>query len=126
MPKKRCCCRPIKLKKPKVTLNIAPVVPKKPKVSPTTTLVAQAILKKPDQVEEDAMIGVEPSIFADPLSIPRWPSLSPFHRPMSETIFYFNCPFPREFDHVKIKEWINKAKERVIVICGCWAEALEL
>jgi hypothetical protein len=50
--KKRHCRRPIK--------------PKKPEVSPTAALVAQAILKKPDRVEEDTMTGVEPSVPADP------------------------------------------------------------
>jgi hypothetical protein len=46
---KKCCCRHhIKPKKPKVTLGIAPVVSKKPEVSLTAALMAQAILKMPD------------------------------------------------------------------------------
>ena len=60
--KKHRCCHPIKLKKPEVTLGVAPVAPKKPEVSPTAACVAKAILKKPDRVAEDAMTGVEPSV----------------------------------------------------------------
>ena len=32
--------------------------------------VAEAILKKPDRVEEDTMTGVEPSVSTDPLTLP--------------------------------------------------------
>ena len=57
--KKHHCCHPIKLKKPEVSL--------------TATWVTQAILKKLELVEEEAMTGVEPSAPADPSS----PSLLP-------------------------------------------------
>ena len=59
--KKRCHHCPIKLKKPKVTPGTTPMVPKKPEVSLTAAHVAEAILKNPDHMEEDAMTGVEPS-----------------------------------------------------------------
>ena len=49
VPKKCRCCCPIKPKKPEATLGIAPVASKKPEVSLTAAMVAQAILKKPDE-----------------------------------------------------------------------------
>ena len=79
VPKKCRGCRPIKPKKPKVTLGIAPVAPKKPKVSPTAAMVAQAILKKPDRVEEDIMTGVEPSVSANPPPSHFFSPLPPVH-----------------------------------------------
>ena len=91
MPKKRHRRRPIKPKKPEVTPGVAPVAPKKPEVSPTAALVAQAILKKPDRVEEDAMTGVEPSVSADPpLSRPFSPPSCP--RYLSEAHFLARNP----------------------------------
>ena len=107
--KKHCHRRPIKPKKPEVTLGVAPVAPKKPEVSPTAALVAQAILKKPDRVQEDAMTGVEPSVSADP---PPSRPFSPPSRPRYHTEGYFlSCnPFPREFDRVKIEHWFRYAK----------------
>ena len=77
MPKKCCHHHPIKLNKPKVTLGVAPVAPKKPEVSPTAALVAEAIPKKLEPVEEEAMTGVEPSVSANPPPLlPPFPSLS--------------------------------------------------
>ena len=114
VPKKHCRCCLIKLKKPKVTPGIAHVAPKKPEVSPTTTMVAQAILKKPDQVEEDAMTGVEPSVPADPpCSRPFSPSPRIF-LPFTEEEFTFGYSFPCEFDHVKIEKWLREAKSCAI------------
>ena len=104
MLKKHHCCYPIKPKKPKVTLGIAPVAPKKPEVSPVATCVAEAILKKPVPVEEDTMIGVEPSISADPPN-----SCSQLSHPLEFVLmrtFLYSSPFPREFDCVKIKAWL--------------------
>ena len=111
VPKKRRCRRPIKPKKPKVTLGVAPVASEKPEVSPTATMVAQAILKKPDRVEEDAMTGVEPSVSADP---PPSRSSSPLPPSVKETRFLDQFPFPCEFDHARIAGWLNKAKKRTI------------
>jgi hypothetical protein len=102
--------RPIKLKKPKVTPGIASVAPKKPEVSPIATCVAKAILKKLDQVEEDAMTEVEPSISADPLIIPYFTSPSPLHKSSSAKASLIGCPFPHEFDHMKIEKWLSAAK----------------
>ena len=113
VPKKRRRRRPIKPKKPEVTLGAAPVAPEKPEVSPTATMVAQAILKKPDRVEEDVMTGVEPSVSTDPLPS-RTFSPSPLSlsskefSPSREASFLFCNPFPREFDHAKIEEWLSK------------------
>ena len=98
VPKKCRCRRPIK--------------PKKPEVSPTTAMVAQAILKKPDQVEEDIMTGVEPSVSTDPLPFRIFsPSQSPSFQ---ENAFLFNNPFPCEFDRTRIEAWLSKAKTRAI------------
>ena len=107
---KKCHRRhPIKPKKPEVTPGIAPVAPKKPEVSPTVTMVAQAILKKPDRVEEDAMIGVEPSVPADPPPSRTFtPAESAF---LVEEIFLLTNPFPHEFDRTRIMEWLQKAKD---------------
>jgi hypothetical protein len=112
VPKKCHCHCPIKLKKPKVTSGVAPMAWEKPEVSPTTAHVAEAILKKPDPVVKDTMTGVKPPVSANPLALPRFTSPSPFCRqPMSENIFLFNYPFPYEFDHMKIEEWLSKVKE---------------
>jgi hypothetical protein len=97
---------PIKLKKPEVTPGVAPVALKKPEVSPTTTLVAQAILKKPDQVGEDAMTGVEPSVSANPYhSCTFLSSLS-----VGESFFLTHCPFHHKFDCARIKKWLSQVK----------------
>ena len=110
VPKKCCCCCPIKPKKPKVAPGVAPVAPKKPEVSPTATLVAQAILKKPDRVEEDAMTGVKPSVPADqPHSRHFSPSPHPF-LPFTKEEFTYGNPFPRKFDRTKIEKWLRAAK----------------
>ena len=112
---KKCCCHhPIKPKKPKVTPGIAPVALKKPEVSPTAALVAQAILKKPDRVEKDAMIGVEPSVPTDPPPPPSLfsPPCCPW-TPTEDTFLVLN-PFPHEFDCAKIEEWLRKAKTHTI------------
>ena len=85
VPKKRRHHRPIKPKKPKVTPGVAPVASKKPEVSLTAATVAQAILKKPDRVEEDAMTGVEPSVSANPPR-PRTP-LPPAYHSFIEELF---------------------------------------
>ena len=74
---KKCHRRcPIKLKKPEVTPGVAPMAPKKPEVSLTAALMAQAILKMPDRLEEDVMRGVKPSVSADPPPPPLFPLLS--------------------------------------------------
>ena len=110
--KKHCHRRPIKPKKPEVTLGVAPVAPKKPEVSPTAALVAQAILKMPDRVEEDTMTAVEPSVSADPpLSHPFSP---PVHRPSFEEYFLAHNPFPHEFDRVGIEKWFRLAKQHKV------------
>ena len=108
---RRC---PIKPKKPKVTPGAAPVAPKKPEVSPTAAMVAQAILKKPDRVEEDAMTGVEPSVSTNPphSRTPLAPTVSSF----IEELFLFTNPFPHELDHVKILEWFQKVKSHDVVL----------
>jgi hypothetical protein len=114
VPKKRRRRRPIKPKKPEVTPGVAPVAPKKPEVSPTTTMVAQAILKKPDRVEEDAMTGVEPSVSADP---PPSRTFSPADvSSFVEEVFLLSNPFPREFDRLKILEWLQKVKSHNVVL----------
>ena len=108
VPKKRRRRRPIKPKKPEVTPGVAPVASEKPEVSPTAALVAEAILKKPDRVEEDAMTGVEPSVSADPplsrpLFLPAYPQF--------EAAFLAQYPFPHEFDHARIEKWFRLVKE---------------
>ena len=118
MPKKRRRRRPIKPKKPEVTPGAAPVASEKPKVSPIAAMLAQAILKKPDRVEEDVMTGVEPSVSTDPLPS-RTFSPSPFSLsledfPSRENSFLFCNPFPRKFDRAKIEEWLSKVKRRAI------------
>ena len=88
VPKKRRRRCPIKPKKPEVTPGKAPVASEKPEVSPTAAMVAQAILKKPDRVEEDAMTGVEPCVSADPP--PRKPSIRgyvPCQKPLSSRVW---------------------------------------
>jgi hypothetical protein len=114
VPKKCRHHHPIKPKKPEVTPGIAPVAPKKPEVSPTATLVAQAILKKPDQVEEDAMTGVEPSASTNP-PCPRTP-LPPSVSSFIEDLFLSTNPFPCEFDHAKILEWLKLVKSCRVVL----------
>ena len=79
-------------------------------------MVAQAILKKPDRVEDDVMTGVEPSVSPDPLPS-RTFSPSPFSLgdPSSRANAFLFCnPFPREFDRTKIEEWISKVKRCAI------------
>ena len=108
VPKKHRRRRPIKPKKPEVTPGAAPVAPEKPEVSPTATMVAQAILKKPDRVEEDAMTGVEPSVSADPpLSRPLFLPADP----RFEATFLAQHPFPCEFDRARIEKWFRLMKE---------------
>jgi hypothetical protein len=116
VPKKRRRRRPIKLKKPEVTPGVAPVASEKPEVSPTAAMVAQAILKKPDRVGEDVMTGVEPSVPTNPLPSRTFsPSpLSSSYSPSREDSFLFCNPFPREFDHAKIEEWLSKVKTRAL------------
>ena len=77
------------LKKPEVTPGVAPVASEKPEVSLTAAMVAQAILKKPDRVEEDAMTGVEPSVSADPP-----PPRPPFPPPKPSVRGVLPCPTP--------------------------------
>ena len=113
VPKKRRRRRPIKPKKPEVTPGIAPVASEKPEVSPTAAMVAQAILKKPDRVEEDAMTGVEPSVSANPL--PSRPLFTPAY-PQFEATFLAQHPFPREFDRARIEKWFGMVKQFKIPI----------
>jgi hypothetical protein len=110
VPKKCRRCRPIKPKKPKVTPGVAPVAPKKPEVSSTAALMAQAILKKPDRVEEDAMTGVEPSVSADPPPSCPFSPLPSIPRYHSEAHFLAHNPFPHEFDCAGIEKWFRFVK----------------
>ena len=110
VPKKRRRCCPIKPKKPEVTPCIAPVAPKKPEVSSTTALMAQAILKKPDRVEEDAMTGVEPSVSTDPPPSCPFSPLPSIPRYHSEAHFLACNPFSREFDRAGIEKWFRFVK----------------
>ena len=105
---------PIKPKKPKVTLGTAPVAPKKPKVSLIAAYVAEAILKKPDQVEKDAMTGVEPSVSADPPPSHFYSHSLLLASAFSKRVFLKVHPFPHEFDHVKIKKWLSEVKKLAI------------
>ena len=100
VPKKCHCCHPIKLKKPEVTPGTAPMALKKPKVSLTTALVAQAILKRLELVEDEAMTGVKPSVSANPpppTSIPL-SFMPPGIIGMLEEDFIAMNPFPCQFD----------------------------
>ena len=106
VPKKRHHHHPMKPKKPEVTPGIAPVALKKPEVSLTATLVAQAILKKLDQVGEDVMTGVEPSVSADPYHSCSFLS----YLRVGESFFLTHLPFPHEFDCAKIEKWISQVK----------------
>ena len=110
VPKKCRRRRPIKPKKPEVAPDVAPVASEKPEVSPTTAMVAQAILKKPDRVEEDAMTGVEPSVSADPPPSRPFSPLPSIHRYNSEAHFLARNPFPREFDRARIEKWFRYSK----------------
>ena len=119
VPKKCHRYHPIKPKKPEVTPSVAPVALKKPEVSLIAACVAEAILKKPDQMEEDAMeedamTGFKPSILTDPP--PSCFSFSSLTHPrsFSETVFLKVHPFPQKFDHMKIKKWLSEAKNLAI------------
>ena len=112
MPKKWCHCHPIKLKKPEVTPDIDPMASKKPKVSPIATHMAEAILKKLDQVEKDAMTGVELSIPTDPPPSCFKSLLLP--NSFSKKVFLKAFLFPHKFDCVKIERWLAEAKKLLV------------